>query len=365
MNKTPSKVPLKVALPDGSYMYSTHTAELSLPQIPTAARIAHLFPALGNTSLLSIGQLCDAGCTAHFDNSSVSIHFKGSTILSGMRNHTTNHLWSINFPLKIQSTPMALFAINQSAKPAELVAFSHAALFSPAITTLQKALSHKYIHGFPGLTLKSLTKYPPVSEATTKGHLDQVRQNKQSTQHNTVTPTLSLSDPSDTDILDDPFPDPLPGGHRTHHCFASILEPTGQIFTDQTGRFILPSSTGNTQLFIVYDYDSNSILAEPMRNKSAPEILAAYKRVFQTMTKAGLRPLLQRLDNECSTLLRQFMDDESVEFQLVPPHVHRRNAAERAIRTFKNHFIAGLCSTDPNFPLHLWDRLLPQALITL
>ena len=61
VNKTPSKVPLKVALPDGSYMYSTHTAELSLPQIPTAARIAHLFPALGNTSLLSIGQLCDAG----------------------------------------------------------------------------------------------------------------------------------------------------------------------------------------------------------------------------------------------------------------------------------------------------------------
>ena len=32
---------------------------------------------------------------------------------------------------------------------------------------------------------------------------------------------------------------------------------------------------------------------------------------------------------------------------------------------FKNHFIAGLCSTDANFPLKLWDHLLPQALITL
>ena len=32
---------------------------------------------------------------------------------------------------------------------------------------------------------------------------------------------------------------------------------------------------------------------------------------------------------------------------------------------FKNHFIAGLCTTDPDFPLHLWDLLLPQAELTL
>ncbi|KAI2497587.1 hypothetical protein MHU86_16893 [Fragilaria crotonensis] len=34
-------------------------------------------------------------------------------------------------------------------------------------------------------------------------------------------------------------------------------------------------------------------------------------------------------------------------------------------RTFKNHFISGLCSVDKNFPLHLWDKLLPQAELTL
>ena len=45
--------------------------------------------------------------------------------------------------------------------------------------------------------------------------------------------------------------------------------------------------------------------------------------------------------------------------------MHRRNAAERAIRTFKNHFIAGLCAVNPAFPLHLWDRLLDQAECTL
>ena len=59
------------------------------------------------------------------------------------------------------------------------------------------------------------------------------------------------------------------------------------------------------------------------------------------------------------------MTQEGIDFQLTPPGIHRRNAAERAIRTFKNHLIAGLCSTDPKFPLYLWDKLLPQAMITL
>jgi hypothetical protein len=52
-------------------------------------------------------------------------------------------------------------------------------------------------------------------------------------------------------------------------------------------------------------------------------------------------------------------------FQLVPPYRHRRNSAERAIRSFKDHLIAGLCSTDKSFPMHLCDILLPQAVITL
>jgi hypothetical protein len=59
------------------------------------------------------------------------------------------------------------------------------------------------------------------------------------------------------------------------------------------------------------------------------------------------------------------MHEQEVDFQLVPPGMHRQNAAERGIRTFQNHFIAGLCSVNKDFPLHLWDKLLPQAKITL
>ena len=45
--------------------------------------------------------------------------------------------------------------------------------------------------------------------------------------------------------------------------------------------------------------------------------------------------------------------------------MHRRNAAERAIRTFKAHFIAILAGVAPDFPRHLWDLLLPQTEMTL
>jgi hypothetical protein len=63
--------------------------------------------------------------------------------------------------------------------------------------------------------------------------------------------------------------------------------------------------------------------------------------------------------------LKTFFTVNDVEYQFFPPHCRRRNAAERAIRTFKEHFMVGLSSVDPTFPLHLWDRLLPQAEITL
>ena len=71
------------------------------------------------------------------------------------------------------------------------------------------------------------------------------------------------------------------------------------------------------------------------------------------------------LDNECSEDMKTTFRENDVIFQLVPPYVHRRNAAERAIQTWKDHFMAGLAACDPNFPIREWDRLLPQADISL
>ncbi|KAI2494253.1 hypothetical protein MHU86_20271 [Fragilaria crotonensis] len=357
-------------------MYSTHEAELDLPSLPIAARRVHIVPALRTTSLLSMAQLCDAGCTVTFDATSVSVRRNNQTILTGVRTPDTGlwHMSLLQSPLSPHvdtespaTTPERddvhySHSAVHSATPEALVAFAHAALFSPALSTLKQAIDNGFLPNFLGLTATGLRKYPPLSVAMIKGHLDQSRKNQRSTKPVSPPPELEPT-ASDTD---DAFPASDPDNARTHQCFAAVFEPaSGQIHSDQTGKFIVASSSGNNYVLIVYDYDSNSILVEPIRSRSGPCILAAFKIIHARLVTAGLRPQLHRLDNECSSALKTFLRDAEIDYQLVPPRLHRRNAAERAIRTFKNHFIAGLCSVDKNFPLHLWDKLLPQAELTL
>jgi hypothetical protein len=50
---------------------------------------------------------------------------------------------------------------------------------------------------------------------------------------------------------------------------------------------------------------------------------------------------------------------------VVGPQNHRVDAAELALQTFKDTFIAELTKTDWEFPLQLWDKLAPQVQNTL
>ena len=52
-------------------------------------------------------------------------------------------------------------------------------------------------------------------------------------------------------------------------------------------------------------------------------------------------------------------------YQLVPPNVHQRNIAERAIHTFKVHLLLVLAGVDPTFPKVLRDKLLVQTELTI
>ena len=59
------------------------------------------------------------------------------------------------------------------------------------------------------------------------------------------------------------------------------------------------------------------------------------------------------------------MRKNTMTYQLATAYDHRRNIAEKAIHTFKHHFIAILYGTDETFPMRLWCRLLEQAEHTL
>ena len=64
-------------------------------------------------------------------------------------------------------------------------------------------------------------------------------------------------------------------------CFAFLegkwgQDTTGKIATDQTGRFPVTSSKGNQYIMVAYAQDPNMFLLEPIKSRSAAEILRAY-----------------------------------------------------------------------------------------
>jgi hypothetical protein len=110
-------------------------------------------------------------------------------------------------------------------------------------------------------------KYLSKSSATVNGHLNQQRMNARSTkikeEKNQVTTEGDLD-----------------YGIKTNCIYAATID-AGKIYTDQTGRFPLISSKGNKYIMVLYEYDGNAILAEPIKNRTAPKLL----RSFQVMEK--------------------------------------------------------------------------------
>jgi hypothetical protein len=95
-NKIKSKHPLRVRLPNGDTMDSSHTAALDILELSEAASVAHVLPAMANNSLLSVGQLCNKGYYVTFKLYGVTIfNSKGHAILKGVRDLGTG-LWHIN-----------------------------------------------------------------------------------------------------------------------------------------------------------------------------------------------------------------------------------------------------------------------------
>ena len=75
---------------------------------------------------------------------------------------------------------------------------------------------------------------------------------------------------------------------------------------------------------------------------------------------------VQILENEFSADFKiTIMEDWCNTYQLVPPNVHQRNIAEKAIHTFKAYFLSVLAVVNPTFLNFLWDNLLVQTEITL
>jgi hypothetical protein len=251
-------------------------------------------------------------------------------------------------------------AIRHLSTKQDLAAFLHACAFSPLPSTFLRAIPHGHFDSWPGLIASLVTKHLPKSLATGKGHLRMEQKNLQSTK-----PITSTHLPLTTSL--DVSPSQEQNNVRTHVVFATILPATKlrKSYSDQTGKFPVQSSRGYNYIMILYDYDSNAILSKPLKTYQAGNLTQAWQALHTRLQSNGYAPDLHILNNECSDELKKAFQKNNVDFQRLPPYSHRRNTAERAIQTWKNHFSTGLALCDPKFPLTKWDLLMPQADITL
>jgi hypothetical protein len=288
-NKQPVTHPLQVKLPNGHTIDSTHTCELNLPGLPLQARKAHLFPALAGHSLLSVGQLCDQGWDVTFVTNSVLVTHNKRTLLTGHRD--TNGLWAVPLPEPTYSANAVAFNVPASANLRELIQYLHACCFSPSEATWIYAIRNGHFATWPALTVEAVNKFlPPTSTATPLGHLNQKRKNLHSTQPKATMNHKPLLAPLDVDNI---VSSPLSNGIRTNAIYAAtetVSTVTDSIGSDQTGQFPVTSTTSMKYVIVVYDYDSNAILAEPLLNRGAKTIFAAFQKSIPCSSPEAYAP---------------------------------------------------------------------------
>ena len=410
-NKQLASKPLTINFPDGRKVKSTHVCEIHIPGLPTVLK-GHIVPNLAVASLMGIRPLCNAGCEVIFDKDKCDVIYNGNVILRGFKDAATD-LWTLPLPrIAMQSAlprlaPLFNRALHTITTPsvhdgvdlatfthsiktrANGVKFAHQSLCNPKISTLLKAVRKGFLDGCPNLSEKLILKYLNPSPATAKGHMKRPRHGIRSTRRILSQPTPDaprielplpplpdFSQPDEWMALPDEFPHQHGVGPNfianddesiaNVFCYGAFADKrSGVVYNDLTGNFPFVSFDGSVCFLVVYHYEANAILATPISALDDKSIFNAYKKTFDELTQKGFKPKLNVMDNQATRYIKTFLTEQECELQLVEPHNHRVNAAERAIQTFKDAFISALATTDKDFPLQLWDKLTPQVILTL
>ena len=213
------------------------------PSLTESASQVQILPQLKNSSLVSIGQLCDDNCVAIFDKKLLHIFKNNDLILKGYRN-LLDGLWDIPLPARasvntVEKRTQNLNIIIRKNKPKyELANFYHGAMCSPVIRTLQKAIKNNHLLSWPSINKIHFPTNIIDTQAIHMGHLDQERKNLQSTKE--VTP-LQANEQMNTSNL-----------KKSFEVINLILPFTAKEMTygDLTGVFPYASTRGNRYIYI-------------------------------------------------------------------------------------------------------------------
>ena len=353
----------------GEERQSIATDAFNLPLDPKCLDY-HVFPR-GDVQrpLFSVGKACDAGYRITFDDHKCTFNRDGKVHLTGYRDQPSG-LYLLPKHGHDQQHQHPKFALNAHAEDTipQLIQYLHACAGFPVAETWIKAISQGYYISWPGLTPSRVKKYLPKSMETVMGHMKLVRQGTRSTK--TQQEPLPEPEPTPDQELESstetrPTSQELGRQRNIGTCSIPLKDLKGMIGTDQTGRFPITSDRGHKYIFIMYDVDTEYIRGIPIKSRKTDELIRAFQEGYAELTKCGFEPVLHRIDNETSKALIKAIESQGLTYEVVPPGNHRRNPAERAIQTYKSHFISILNGVDDDYPEGAWDYLIAQTNLTL
>jgi hypothetical protein len=135
-------------------------------------------------------------------------------------------------------------------------------------------------------------------------------------------------------------------------CFAALADAMlGTMYTDITGAFPIRSFKNMQYIFVVYIYNLNTIILQPMPSHTNALFIAAFSKVLAILQAWDYQPAMNVRENKCSKAVEKHVQANKMDIQLVPLHNHHINAAECASATFKGHFAAALATVNMLCPL--------------
>ena len=89
---------------------------------------------------------------------------------------------------------------------------------------------------------------------------------------------------------------------QTNVVSMKLIEISGTVHSNQMVQFPTTSSNGNKYTMVMYDNDTNDILAKPLKIREQKEIVRAKTVRHDFLTSRGFKPLTHILDNECPAI---------------------------------------------------------------
>ena len=365
---------LSITLPDQSRLRSTYRGYFHHNILPRHACRVHVFPRLAH-ALFSVPTFCAAGAIATFTKDQVYITLKGEPVFTGYPRGRPG-LWFTDIP---EPPPMPLKNHVHSPSPsvhngtesippsvnlvhpelhgtnAQRIQFYQRALCFPARVTLYRAA--RYLNAFrtfPGLSPRLISRHFQLDETTALGRLDRTRKNYASTR-----PSVTFAnDPSPSPI---PTTPDVPIAPRKQ---TPVWVKTSRLYTDLSGRL-----ESEFYILVMYFEDLNVIYLAYLTDKSGTSYRKAYTEGMDwySATERGrsTMPHFEVCDAAIDQLTAKMLADRGITYTLVPTGNHRRNNAERCVRTAENYVTCAFQGCDPTCSTKARRHMLPQIRIVI